>query len=274
MLPSSRPFTNFSFCSRARTDARRGVVARASALALMVVAALVAIASPVSATPVDLYFNGPLDPFASPSHASTRWGISLASAQNANTAFGVQIVEPTVFGQIAGKLSVLQPGPLTVGSQPASPSVLDPVRASEPWQIQNISGSSFQGAVYLLFTHTDPFSVGSTLIDYPQTNVGIRIDKDLGWSIAHIRSSGNDYYYPALRLDFSTLNAVIASSTTGGPSVTANINYVVSQALIQAGGDGHLPEFQLGFAQVVPEPGTALLLGLGLAGLALGRKRA
>jgi len=251
------------------SPATRSSIAGWMAAVATTVVAVVAAVSPAQATPVDVFFNGP-KPVSDP---TTAYGISLASATAANTTYGVPIISQVdVLTTITNRLSILQPpsSSLIVTPNPPTSSLN---RVTSNWEVENVSGSALTGATYLLFTHTDPYSVGSTTIDYPDEKVGIKIDKDLGWVIIKARAQGIDYYYPALLLDRSAANA-LAGNIAVGQRVSAAINYVVTQSLIRAGGNYQLPELQLGFAQVVvPEPGTALLLGLGLTLLAGRRAR-
>ncbi|MFO0690957.1 MAG: PEP-CTERM sorting domain-containing protein [Myxococcota bacterium] len=274
---SSLPSSNRSFEAPVspRTAPRKPVSAWLAAFTTAIattIAAVAASVSPASATPVDVFFNGPR-PASDP---NTAFGISLASATTANTTYGVPIItQVDVLSTIANKLSILQPpsSSLIVSPNPPTSSLN---RVTSNWQVENVSGAPFAGTTYMLFTHTDPYSVGNTLIDYPDGNVGLKIDKDLGWVIIKARAAGVDYYYPALRLNWnaiSTAGTLVTAGSTSNPTVAAAINYVVAQALLQAGGNYQLPELQLGFAQVVPEPGTALLLGLGLTVLAVRRSR-
>lgn len=265
--PSAPPASHSPISARIAAISKATVKATATTVA--VVLAVVASVSPARATPVDVFFNGP----TLAGDSSTAFGISLASATTANTTYGVPIIDQaTVSSPFASYLSVILPPSSSLVASPNPPtSSLN--RVASEWQIENVSPSVLTGASYLLFTNTSPHSVGNTQIDYPDGDVGLKIDKDLGWVIVKLRSAGVDYYYPALLLDRSAETA-LAGNIAVGERVSATINYVVAQALVQAGGDYQLPKLNLGLAQVVvPEPGTVLLLGLGLTLLAGRRQR-
>ncbi|MEZ4333226.1 MAG: PEP-CTERM sorting domain-containing protein [Myxococcota bacterium] len=238
---------------------------RAGLAAAVVVAALVSFVAPGQATPIDVFFDGPLS-------GSTRYGISAASASAAQSA-GVTIIDnQDLLTQVGGYLSVTLPPASTLVVSPNPPtSSLN--RVTSNWAIQNVSGEDMTGANFLLFTNTKPYAVGSTTVDYPDDEVGLQIDGALGWYIIKATASGVDYYYPALLLD-RTAQDILAGNVTAGASVSAAIQYVVKQALVKVGNDYQLPKLNLGFARVViPEPGTALLLGVGLSLLAARRSR-
>ena len=239
--------------------------------ALLVVAALFAVVAPAKAVPVDVVFDGNR-PASDP---TTAFGISLASANNA-ASLGVPIIDSASLSQIANHVSVIQPGSSSVVINPNPPTAPQNTATSN-WQIENVSGAAMRGASYLLFTHTDPYAAGSNTVDYPDANVGLRIDGAEGWAIIRGRLQGVDYYYPALLLDRAAANP-LNGNLAAGARVSAEIHYVVNQPLIGFRNNGrtnyYLPEYQLGFANVVPEPGTALLVGFGLTILAAQRKRA
>ena len=224
------------------------------------------------ALPVDVYFQG-IRPSYDP---TTAFGIGRTQAEMARDTYGVEII-----ADIGGSL-ITPENTLGVTLPPSTSIVLNPDpptapvnRAASVWSVQNISGSTIAGAAYLLFTHTDPFMTNGMLVDYVDENVGITIDTDLGWVILMALDSNlNEYFYPALLLDrmaSTPINGVI----NDGESVSAEINYVVNQPMVEVGtGQFALPELQIGFGlRPIPEPGTALLLGLGLAALSTNRKR-
>ena len=239
-------------------------MAETFAVALVAIAAL-ASATPARALPVDVFFDGNR-PASDP---STAFGISLASAIDARDNFGVPILDRVdLLTTIGSRISVTIPDPSTLVLDPILPTSSHNTAISN-WQIDNVSGATFEGASYVLFTHTTPYQVGSRTIEYVDENVGLRIDAADGWVIIRGQAQGIDYYYPALRL---------GNDVEAGERIAAAIHYLVNEPLtgIRRNGrtDYYLPQLQLGFAQVIPEPGTALLLGFGLTLLAAQRKHA
>lgn len=237
---------------------------------LQALALVALLATPSMATPVDVFFNGIAT-------GSTSFGIGATAAFNARDNFGIPILDIAV-GPLNGAFTVTQPPSSELISNPNPPTSNTLNRVQSNWKIDNTSGASVLGAAYLLFTNTGPYTIGNTNIDYPDANVGLRIDKDLGWAIVRTRSNNNDYYYPALLLDRSVANPLLGNLSPG-ERVTAAINYVTTVPLtgVNVGGTltYALPKLNLGYAIIpIPEPGTALLFGLGLTLLATRRKSA
>lgn len=275
LLSASRPAVSRSSRLVGRSQrttlervARRFAAIRQAGLAAgLALVACLSFVAPARALPIDVFFDGPTAAGA----PSTHYGISAASASAAQGA-GVTIIEnQDQLTTVGGKLSVTLPpsSSLVVSPNPPTSSLN---RITSSWTIENVSGEDMIGASFLLFTNTSPYTVGSTTVDYPDANVGLQLDAALGWYIIKANAAGVDYYYPALLLDRTTQD-ILAGNVTAGESVSAAIQYVVKQALVQVGGDYRLPKLNLGFARVIPEPGTALLLGVGLSLLATRRPR-
>lgn len=239
---------------------------------LIALATLLLVPTSAFATPVDVFFQG-IRPASDP---TTAFGIGRTQAELARDVYGLEIISDIGSSLITPEstLGVTLPPSTSIVLNPDPPTAATN-RATSTWTVQNISGTTIAGAAYLLFTHTDPFTEQGVLVDYTDENVGITIDASLGWVIIMALDANlNEYFYPALLLDRSAsapINGVIAD----GESVSAEINYVVNQPLISVGtGQFALPELQIGFGlRAIPEPGTALLFGLGLASLATSRAR-
>jgi hypothetical protein len=238
---------------------------------LLSLCAAVLIPASALAVPMNVYFQGP----GSAADPGTNFGIGLAQAIDARDNFGFDIVTGATGSSSVGTLGITQAPPTGFSSTPGTSTFN---QASSDWTVQNVSGAALRGASYLVFTHTDPFTLpGPPVTDviYPQENVGLTIDAADGWSIIMTSVGGTDYYYPALLLD-RTIPNPLDGNLAAGASVVAEINYAVNQALIEIGAGSNvfaLPELEIAFAQIVPEPGTATLLTLGLAGLASIRRK-
>ena len=224
-------------------------------------------AAPAVATPATVYFNGP-------NVGGSNFGISETSALAASLAGGIPIISPPVFDV---------DGSLGIGSQTLMPLTfgvtLFPFASyiTSSWTMNNLrdDGQLSNQEVYLLFATPVPYDVsvgGSPVtISYPPENVGLTIDglapNGDRWAIIEVfdEDLGQTFYYPGVSL------GTLADLSSSDPF---NINYVVRGEYLDEGIPGQLglPQFQVLMA-IVPEPGTGLLLGLGLIALSAARRR-
>lgn len=236
------------------------------AAAALSVAAVFLLVAPASALSVDVFFDGEIA-------GGTNYGISEASAADARDNYGVQIIDNATLDQINGKLSAVT----TFQTATPNPPVSSENRSTWDWAVT--ADTDLVGASYLLFTHTDPYDVNGVTIDYADLNVGITIDADLGWAIVKASVGAVDYYYPALLLDRAASNPLDGVLADGDIADPFDVLLVVKEPITfldASGGPGSYwwPDIEIGYANVVPEPSTALLFGLGLVGLGLrGRRR-
>jgi hypothetical protein len=129
------------------------------AVAALAVAAFLCLAAPAFALPVDVFFDGETmlgDP-------DTNFGIREASAFDARDSFGIQILDSFDYvGAITGILTTNQ----SLQSYSPNPPTSSLNRATSNWSMNNVFGSDIVGGSYVLFTHTDPFTVNGVTIDY------------------------------------------------------------------------------------------------------------
>jgi len=233
---------------------------------LAFLATTAALSLPARAVPVDVFFDG------NAMGGATNFGVSEAQALNLQSSFGVPIVQSFDYiGSASGLLAVTQ----SLQSFTPSPPTSTTNRATSAWTAQNVSGMDLLGASYLIFTSSTPFVKNGVTVDYIDSNIGITIDSALGWVLVKAPAGNDDFYYPALLLDRSA-SGPLAGVFLNGQIESLVIDYVVKQALIDTpigSGDYELPLLNIGLAYAaVPEPGTAVLVSLGLVGIAIRRR--
>jgi hypothetical protein len=224
---------------------------RSSSLVLSLLLA----ASSVAAAPYAAVFNGPADA------GGQNFGLSAGSAAAAQGA-GVPLVVTDIF-TIGGVLEVIDQG-----LSSSHPNDLDlPLEVDSTWTIESDFANPLVGSVYLVFTTTDPRSVMVNgvlqTIEYEDSLAGLVLDPAQGWTL--IQESDpllGTLFYPAI--DLGSLNP--------GQQKSFDLRYHLEQLISFPDGNETLvplPSLRLAVAFVaVPEPGTALLVALGLAGLA------
>lgn len=114
--------------------------------------------------------------------------------------------------------------------------------------------------VFLFFATSQDVLVDGSLVSYLSRDVGIGIDSaDPRFALLHTQAQELDLFYPAIRLP------------QGGVGDSFDLDVSVVGGLQVVGGTSVVPDFLVGaaYVTVVPEPATAALLALGVAGLAL-----
>ncbi len=239
---------------KTRTPTRR----RALGVVLLALV-LGAVASPTGAT--TLFFDGPVD-----------GGVNLGTTP----PVPVPVIQPDLF---------LTTGTLDVISRSADGTVLpaDPgtnFEIESSWVVKNVSGADIIGETYLFFPSAANRSVttsqGTFDTTYPVYDptgsdppaLGLTVDAARGWVVAQTSDVGlGDLFYAGILLKSGTFAA--------DEEVTIDVTYFLTdpQLFPDIGSDLvlGLPELRLLLGFIVPEPGTGLLVGLGL--LVLGGRR-
>ena len=210
------------------------------------------------------------------------FGFTENDATDASAILGIPILQAAELFPAAGILSesiVFNPA---ADLDPFFPSAEGPNIATQEWTIRNITGSSgaepardLIGNAYFLFVALDGSFEDASLndIDYGAIDLGLILPNrnlDPGadpWVIIEASVGNETFFYPAVDLASLPIgfeaDAFDVRLFIGGP-LQEPLNSIFV-----------LPRFQVGAGfTAIPEPGTALMLGLGLAGLAVtGRPR-
>lgn len=217
---------------------------------------LLLLATPAAALPVTAYFS-----------ESSGMGVSESDALAISSSYGVPILDPSFVGDAEGVLDVLSQDLIHDSVYPSPPIAPSGNQSTSVWIVQNESSFDLIGNTYYLFTTVDPLQVDDMTVMYEPANVGLTIDADLGWVFVRaIDDSGNRFYYAAMSL------GPLSPDEIADPFA---VNYVVDEPLVRSSAGIYvLPQLRGGMAYAeTPEPGTALMMALGLGLLAYGSRR-
>jgi len=226
----------------------RATFAVASAIGALALAAGTARAISVS----PLYFEGPGGFGFSPAAVAS---MPVAASADANAHWilaGGPSLLPGPGLVIETQLSTIHSNPQGSGG---TPTEADPLIADSTWTVTNATGAPLLDA-FLVFTAIN--------IDHRYSGLRAGLDGAL-LGIVDYSSAGTDYSFGAIELP----------SLGVGQSVDVTVRYVVAGSLDYDAATNAFILPRLGIAGlVVPEPGVAAALGLGLAGLAAWRRGA
>ena len=265
---------------RGRLGRRLSIGVSAWILAAGILGAGPAAGTPMTTCTIDagcVFFSGP-----------DGLGLNSGDATLVSTELGIPILTAGELFETSGTLAeTIFFDPVT-DLDPFPPSTSDPIldtTATTEWAIRNVTGSpgaeparDLIGNVYYIFvsileSFVDPIS--GLDVDYGSTSLGLTLPSRIldpsadPWVILEAFDStlNQTFFYPAVDL---------GSIASGAEADPFDVNYFIGGPVQEPLQNSIfvLPQFQVGAGfTVIPEPETALLLGLGLAALAVTRPR-